>query len=140
MFEVAEAKSEAERQELADLREIVFKLDTNELEERSESTIQLPCEILHDTVIFGGHETWVKAIKPMLKGSVRFVSKDLVMFDLSLIRNADVIWVQSNAIPHTAYYRIVDIARKYNKPIRYFTIASAAKCSEQVAEYDMKLN
>ena len=133
------AKSEAERQELADLREIVFKANADEQEEPAESAVQFPYEMRHDTVIFGGHETWVKAIKPMLKGEVRFVSKELVNFDLSLIRTAEVVWVQSNAIPHKTYYRIIDAVRKYGKPLRYFAYASAAKCAEQAAEFDMNL-
>ena len=75
----------------------------------------------------------------MLKGDVRFVSKELVNFDISLIRSAEVVWVQSNAIPHKTYYRIVDAVRKYGKPLRYFAYASAAKCAEQMAKYDMNL-
>lgn len=133
------AKSEAERQELADLREIVFKADADEQEETAESSVQFPYKMRHDTVIFGGHETWVKAIKPMLKGEVRFVSKELVNFDLSIIRTAEVVWIQTNAIPHKTYYRIVDAVRKYGKPLRYFAYASAAKCAEQAAEFDMDL-
>lgn len=133
------AKNDAERQELADLREIVFKADADEQEETAESAVQFPYGMRHDTVIFGGHESWVKAIKPMLKGNVRFVAKELVNFDLSLIRSAEVVWVQSNAIPHKTYYRIVDAVRKYGRPLRYFAYASAAKCAEQAAEFDMNL-
>ena len=55
----------------------------------------------------------------MLKGNIRFVSKELV-FDIAIVRTAEVIWIQTNAIPHKAYNRIVDAARKQGKPIRYF--------------------
>ena len=96
-----------------------------------------PYEDKRDTLVFGGHETWVKALKPMLKGKIRFVSKELV-FDISIIRSAEVIWIQTNAIPHKAYNRIVDAARKHSKPVRYFMYASAAKCAEQIAENDRK--
>ena len=37
---------------------------------------------------------------------------------------------------YRTYYRIVDTARKYNKPIRYFTYASAVKCAKQVVDND----
>ena len=96
-----------------------------------------PYEVKRNTLVFGGHETWVKALKPMLKGEIRFVSKELV-FDISIIRSAEVIWIQTNAIPHKAYNRIVDAARKQNKPVRYFMYASAAKCAEQIVENDKK--
>ena len=36
------------------------------------------------------------------------------------------------------YYKIIDIVRKYNKPIRYFAYASATKCAEQVVVEDRK--
>ena len=86
-------------------------------------------------MIFGGHDTWEKAIKPMLTGNVRFISKELT-FDTSIIRHAEVIWVQTNAISHTQYYRVVDTARQYKKPVRYFTNASAEKCAIQMVEND----
>ena len=35
---------------------------------------------------------------------------------------------------HTMYYRIVDTARTYGKPVRYFGYASWAKCADQVVE------
>ena len=68
-------------------------------------------------------------------GHLRFIDRDLV-FDAHVIRNADIIWIQPNAISHSQYYRIVDAARQYRKPIRYFTYASAAKGAEQVTEAD----
>ena len=37
------------------------------------------------------------------------------------------------------YYKIIDIVRKYNKPIRYFAYASETKCAEQVVAEDRKV-
>ena len=65
-------------------------------------------EIQHNTIIFGGHENLTKGIKNKLNGNVRYVSKDSISFDPLLIRNADVVWVQSNAIPHSSYHRILE--------------------------------
>ena len=129
--------AEAEHRELADLREIVFKADDDEQieNEQVKDNSLFPYEVQKDTVVFGGHETWVKAIKPLLKGNIRFVAREMV-FDVSIIRHAAILWVQTNSMPHRTYYRIVDTARKYNKPIRYFTYASAVKCAEQVVDND----
>lgn len=125
-----------EHRELADLREIVFNRN-NPAEEQSKPAedVSFPYEVQKETLIFGGHDTWEKAIKPMLTGNVRFISKELT-FDTTIIRHAEVIWVQSNAMSHTQYYRIVDTARLYKKPVRYFTNASAEKCAIQVIEND----
>ena len=82
-------------------------------------------------------QQWVKALKPLLKGDIKFIAREMKI-DVSLVRYADVIWIQSNAIPHRSYYSIVNTARKLGKPIRYFTNASAAKCAEQIVENDKR--
>ncbi len=139
--ELASVRSNAEldHRELADLRELIFNLD-NELlsgeEEKEEVDESLfPYEVKKETVIFGGHETWLKAIRPRLTGNARFMDKDLT-FNVNVIRNAEVIWIQPNAMSHSQYYRIVDAARQYKKPVRYFSYASAAKGAMQVLEAD----
>ena len=131
-------KAAAEHRELADLREVVFNREQSEEDgiEDIADTEDFPYAVQKDTLIFGGHSTWEKALKPMLIGSVRFIPPDLIKFDAAIIRSADVIWIQTNAISHTQYYRIIDTARLYGKPIRYFAYASAAKCARQVMEND----
>ncbi len=125
-----------EHRELADLRELFFNRN-NVVEDHSplEDITVFPYDVQKETLIFGGHDTWEKAIKPMLTGNVRFIPKELT-FDTAIIRHAEVIWIQSNAMPHTQYYRIVDTARLYKKLVRYFSNASAEKCALQVVETD----
>ncbi len=140
-LEQQKAEAEAEHRELADLREIVFNQEVmdcskNETETAIDNKIY-PYTVQKNTVIFGGHETWMKSIKPLLKGNIKFIAKE-VKVDVSLIRYADVIWIQTNAISHASYYVVVTKARKLGKPIRYFTNASATKCVEQIVENDRK--
>ena len=85
--------------------------------------------------MFGGHDSWVKAIRPMLTGNIRFIDKDL-HFDLGVVRHTDMIWIQTNAISHKQYYRIIDTARQLQKPVRYFTSASAEKGALQILDAD----
>ena len=135
--ELAAAKEKAsiEHRELADLREVVFNRESELQVTEDTTSIDFPYDVKRNTLVFGGHDSWEKAVKPLLTGNVRFISRDLI-FDTSIIRHADVIWIQTNAISHKQYYRIVDTARQHSKPIRYFTYASASKCAEQVAEND----
>ena len=44
-----------------------------------------------------------------------------------------VVWIQSNAIAHKHYYKVMDIVRKNNIRVCYFQFASAEKCAEQFA-------
>lgn len=130
--------ADLERRELADLREVIFNLDHEPEEEEAETSVDdsvFPYEVRKNTVVFGGHDSWLKAIRPMLTGDIRFVDRDLV-FSVNLIRNADIIWIQPNAMSHSQYYRVVDAARQYGKPVRYFTCASAAKSAVQLMEAD----
>ena len=137
--ELADVRENAalEHRELADLREILFNAENQRVEESEEPFSEeiFPYEVKKETVVFGGHETWLKAIKPMLTGRIRFLDKDL-NFDVNVIRNADMVWVQTNAISHPRYYRITDAARQYKKPIRYFTHASATKGALQIMNAD----
>lgn len=130
------AAAEREHRELADLREYVFNSKQAEEEEAApDESYKWPYEVQKNTLVFGGHDTWAKGIKGILTGNVRFIDKDYV-FDTGIIRHADVIWIQPNALSHKMYYRIIDNARIYNKAVRYFSFASWAKCAEQVAEGD----
>lgn len=137
-LEQQQKQAEAEHRELADLREIVFNRDiVDESEDVAVDNAVYPYTVQKSTVVFGGHETWVKALKPLLKGDIKFIAREMKI-DVSLVRYADAIWIQSNAIPHRSYYSIVNTARKLGKPIRYFTNASAAKCAEQIVENDKR--
>jgi len=53
-----------------------------------------------------------------------------------MIRRADVVWIQTNALSHAFFYKIIDEVRKHNVPLRYFSYASATKCAEQLVKYD----
>lgn len=130
-------KHEAEEyiQELAGLREIVFNQQNGEYEnDISDATIAFPCEIKHRIVVFGGHDSWLREIRQKLP-DVRFLGRESLP-NADLIRNADVVWIQANSLAHKHYYKIIDIVRKYNKPVRYFAYASATKCAEQIVLED----
>ena len=71
----------------------------------------------------------------MLPG-VRFFDREMLP-DISIIKSADVVWIQANAISHKFYYRIIETARKENISVRYFGTASARKCAEQLALDEM---
>ena len=136
-IEKLEQEAEEHTQELADLRELVFNQQNGEYEKDTpDTTIAFPYETRHRIVVFGGHDSWLRKIRQKLP-AVRFVDREASP-NADLIRNADVIWIQANSLAHKHYYKIIDIVRKYNKPIRYFAYASATKCAEQVVAEDRK--
>ena len=85
-------------------------------------------------VVFGGHDTWLKAIRPMLPG-VTFVPKEQNP-NVNMIRAAETVWIQPNALSHKHYYKIINIVRQNQIPVHYFGYASAQKCAQQLAEDD----
>ena len=141
---VSELKEEIDRandiieensQELADLRNIVFnfQMETNAPEPPVKMTF--PQHTSRRIVAFGGHDSWLREIKPKLP-DVRFYGESITSPDI--IRKAAVIWIQTNCIGHRTYYHIIDLCRKHNRRVRYFGYASAAKCAEQVIEEEQK--
>lgn len=130
-----------EHEELIELRELIYKIqndsDDNDVTVE-ENTITLPYVSKQNIVVFGGHATWLKAVKPLLP-KVRFI-EPTTNPDINMIRNADVVWMQSNAMPHSYYNKIMDIVRLRKIPVKYFAYASAEKCARQLAEDDIQLN
>lgn len=133
--EKVEKKLAMEQQELADLRELVFHQQENRYQDTAaDESIEFPYKTTFRTVVFGGHDSWAKEIKPKLP-DVRFVDREMLP-NSEMIRRADVVWIQTNALSHAFFYKIIDEVRKHNVPLRYFSYASATKCAEQLAKYD----
>lgn len=122
------------RQELADLRDVVFNQQNVEEEEKTTQTkVTFPYHTNRRIVAFGGHDSWLREIKFKLP-DVRFMSD--YISSPEIIKRADVVWIQTNCIGHKSYYNIIDLARKYGCKVRYFAYASATKCAEQVVEQE----
>ena len=133
-------RAEQDRMELRGLRDTLFRTRAGETPESAsaEKRIQLPCQVRRRVLIFGGHDTWSKSIRPLLPGA-RFYERESLP-DLNAIKGADVVWIQANALSHKFYYRIIETARRENILVRYFGFASARKCAEQVAELELSEN
>lgn len=132
-------ESANERQELQDLRELVFNRKNN-ADDEGEDAIEddsglLPYNNKNRIVVFGGHDTWLKAIRPLLP-SVLFVPRSQNP-NADMIRSSDVVWIQANSLSHKHYYKIINIVRTHQIPVRYFGYASARKCAIQLAKENM---
>lgn len=120
-------------QELADLRELVFLLDNKEVpEEPIDETIQYPFITPGKILSFGGHPSWIKEMKKKLPNVV-FIDPDTLP-NTDLIRSSDVVWIQTNYISHSNFYKIINAVGPSGKQVRYFTSSSSAKCAEQVVK------
>lgn len=134
-LEEREQTAEEMGQELTDLRDIVFRSKTEVAEPEAAVKMSFPQHTKRRIVAFGGHDSWLREIKPKLP-DVRFYGD--VVTSPDVIRNADVVWIQANCIGHRVYYGIIDLCRKHNRKVRYFGFASTAKCAEQVIEEERK--
>ena len=136
-FKAQNEQYKREHAELVDLRNIIFKQATGEelSETDSKLAIEYPYTAKKNICVFGGHDSWRKAIKPMFT-NVRFIHKDTIP-NVDLIKNSDIIWIQPNSLAHAYYYSIIDIVRTHNIPVRYFSYASATKCAEQLVLEDL---
>ena len=130
-----------EHRELSDLREIFFKSNMSSTDklslEKTECEYTYPYKPRKRTIIFGGHESWLKALRPLIP-EVKFVDIQKYAFNPEIIKNAEVVWIQNNCISHAQYYRIVRICRIASVQLRYFAYEGAMKCAEQLIEWDSK--
>ncbi len=129
-YESLAQKAANDAQELHDLRELVFN-QQNDLFDEQEVTadISFPYRTDRKIVVFGGHDSWCKEMKPKFP-DIRFIDRDMLP-NPDMIRRADEIWIQTNALAHKHFYRIIDEVRKYNIPLRYFAYSGVSKCAEQ---------
>ena len=133
-------RAQREHQELSELREILFCRE-NDLEPEMEddaSDVAFPYTVRRTTVIFGGHDTWTKAIRPMLAGDIRFIDRGMRP-DANLIRHAGAVWIQTNSLSHANYYKIINIIRTHGITLHYFKYVSAEKCAVQLAVEDLNM-
>ena len=127
------AEMDRNRGELKDLRELVFSGEI-ELSAPAEE-IKFPYVCKSNIVVFGGHESWLKEIKPLLP-NVRFMGTDRT----TMIRYADLVVFQTNRIGHSLYNSVMDICRRHGIPVRYLSNASAVKCAKAIREIDLERN
>lgn len=76
-----------EHRELADLRELIFNRERENVEEQGEAAdlkSDYPYETRKRTVIFGGHDTFLKAIRLLLP-DVKYVDAKLMAFSPEII-------------------------------------------------------
>lgn len=123
-----------EHRELADLRELVFNRE-NAVHVKDTEEIPFPYETKKRTVVFGGHDTFLKAIRLLLP-NVKFVDTANYGFDPEIVRNADVVWIQTNCISHSQYGNILRLTRQNGIQLRYFAYASAKECARQLVLED----
>lgn len=130
-------KTEGELSELYSLREAIYYIHNSGVEpEEAPIEISFPYEAKSRICVFGGHETWLKSMRPLLP-NIRFISKK-IQPNPDIIKNSDAVWIQTNSVSHPIFYKIIDTAKLYNIPCRYFFFGSAQKCAEQLAIEDMK--
>jgi len=138
-YELLQQETANTAQELTDLRDLVFHQQENQyLDSEPDYQITFPYHTQNRIVVFGGHETWSREMRPKLP-DVRFVDRTMVP-NADMIRRADVVWIQTNAISHGYYYKIIDEVRKYDVRVRYFSYASAQKCAEQIVADEKAIN
>lgn len=132
------SERQKEKQELNDLRELVYAL-TNDAasdgKEPAKTQTEFPYHTAKKHIVYGGHPTWLKAIRPMVP-DVKFVEG---FPSTEQIKGAEIVWLQTNYLSHKAFYKIIDIVRSKNIPLRYFTSASATKCAEQLVKADREV-
>ena len=138
-YELLQQEAANTAQELTDLRDLLFLQQENlYLDNEPDDQISFPYHTQNIMVVFGGHETWSREMRPKLP-DVRFVDRTMVP-NADMIRRADVVWIQTNAISHGYYYKIIDEVRKYDVRVRYFSYASAQKCAEQIVADEKAIN
>lgn len=101
----------------------------NNAEEKEEESSVFPYITDGKILSVGGFDSWASDMREKLP-NVIFYNKDT--FDEQLMRNVTSLWIQTNKINHSIYYKVKDMAKRNNIPIRHYRYASPRKCAEQI--------
>lgn len=128
----ANSKLDVSNTELSELRSMIR--ESIDREEESPVSVAFPYSVNKRTVIIGGHQSWMNAMKPLIVNARYIAASEQP--NTAVILNAEVVWIQTNAISHSSFYKIIDVIRRNHIPVCYFSYSSAEKCAEQIALYD----
>lgn len=82
-------------------------------------------------VVVGGHDTWLKRFKHSISGNVKYIDREKD-FPFSMIKDADVVWIQLNAVSHGQVTKVKKYAELYKVPLMFFNYAGVQRCVDQL--------
>ncbi len=133
LVQLLQNQIELQAKELADLREAVYLLKNDTISETpADESIRYPYATSGKIVSFGGHDKWLKEMRKKLP-NVMFISPDSLP-NIDLIRHADTVWLQTDCLSHSDFYRIINIVRQNGIQLRYFSSTGSEKCAEQLVK------
>lgn len=97
------------------------------------SSVKFPFDVDEDIVIYGGFPKFQGALSKLMP-NVRFIQHTSSAIDPTPLRNADIIFLQTNFMSHGAYWDVCGIAKNYNIPYYHLNYASAKLCAEFMVE------
>lgn len=69
-------------------------------------------------VIIGGHERWQAKMKDLLPNFI-FIHIDMVNFDVSMFDSVEFIFIYTNYLTHSIYYKAMDYVRGSDIKVHY---------------------
>lgn len=97
--------------------------------------IDYPYTPKNRVLIVGGDVGWVNSMKKYIQGVV-YIDTDQKIKPND-ITSCDLLWLQANIMSHKMYKAVIDVARRNNKRVMYFTCLGAKMCADQVVKEDM---
>lgn len=133
-YEAIKKQYEDLKEETAKLREIIFHQSEEDLPEE-KLTIPLPYRVKERVLIYGGHQSWQKNIKSLFTGEIEFMLSGQKPSQ-DYLRRFDVIFLQTGGMGHADYYYLINIIRRYNLNLRYFTMSGVKACAKELYDYE----
>lgn len=99
-------ESSKNRQELISLRNFIFNLDKKEDVEKEENNIDISKLNSVKGLIIGGSDRWQQKMKEFLP-NFKFIPVSAANFDISILNNIDIVFIYTNYLSHSIYYRLM---------------------------------
>lgn len=109
-------KATEDKKELTKLREFMFNFDN--LDDNSDDSIDYNKLKNINAIIIGGHPKWQNRMKEYLS-NCRFIAPDTLNFDVSILNNVDIVFIYTNYLNHSMYYKIINEIRDKNIRLEY---------------------
>ena len=124
--------------ELSKLREYMFNQSTNEdIEENN--TVDIDALNSYKVVIVGGGTNWQNKMKEVLP-NYTYISIENKNFDIKLLNNKDMIILNTSALSHSLYYKVINYVRDNDIPMDYLKPSlNIMKCIIDIDAIMMKM-
>lgn len=117
-----------DKKELLALRDTVLKVEKDEVSSTSNDIAIPPI----NAIIAGGHNNWHNKLKELLPNTFKYLEGDNNNFDTNILNNIDYVFIYTNYMGHSFYYKLINKCKNIDANIYYINSTSPGYVKKEI--------